>query len=505
MPRQTDFSSRPARRSVTPAALSEQSIRRVSTGIATPAYDRNSCRTGIVHLGPGAFHRAHQAVYIDDVLAQGETDWALCGVSLHSRKVRQALAPQNYLYTLAILDDVVRFRIIGSIRELLVASQQAETVIQRLTDPATRLVTLTVTEKGYCLTPSGDLDDRHPDIRHELLASGAPTTAIGFVVEGLRRRHAANTTPFTVLSCDNLTDNGKRLARAVIQFAGLLDPALARWIENEVLFPNSMVDNITPATDDSLRSRVEQATGLRDAWPIQREAFSQWVVEDRFTCGRPQWQNAGVTMANDVGPYEQAKLRLLNGAHSTMAYLGILSGYQTVADVAANAGFIRHIKMMMHTEIKPGLAVMQLDVDEYIDSILSRFGNATIRHQLSQIAWDGSQKLPFRILGTVRDNLSQGRSIERLCLTVAAWFHFVRRRLSDDIDIVDPLAPTLQRIGRACTGDAKADIALFGALDTVFEACLYSDPHFHRQLCQSYEMIETRGAAGALAQMLKRP
>ncbi len=502
MSQTTDHSTPMCQGAADHPVLSEQSIAGIAGGVAVPSYDRAQCLTGIVHLGPGAFHRAHQAVFVDDVLARGDKQWAICGVSLHSSKVRDALAAQDNLYTLAILDESIQFRVIGSIRELLLATGQAATVIRRLASPASKIVTLTITEKGYCLTPSGDLNEEHPDIRHDLLNPQAPVSAIGFLVEGLRQRRAAGIASFTALSCDNLTDNGKRLARAVVQYAGLLDPELARWIENETRFPNSMVDSITPATDDLLRSRVEQASGLTDTWPIQREAFSQWVVEDRFACGRPSWEDAGVTMTGDVEPFEQAKLRLLNGPHSTMAYLGTLCGYQTVAEVAGDADFMAHLKNMMREEIKPGLGKMPLNLDQYIDSVLSRFRNSTISHQLLQIAWDGSQKLPFRILGTVQDNLAQGQGIERLCLTVAAWFHFIRQRVRDGHEIIDPLAPALERIGSLCTGNTQTDIAHFGELDGVFDPVLYRESRFHRLLCRSYGMIETLGARGAVAQML---
>ncbi len=493
------------RQRATPTVLSNRSIGKIAATTAVPGYDRQACSTGIVHLGPGAFHRAHQAVYIDNVLAQGETSWALCGVSLRSSQVRDSLMAQNNLYTLAILDEQVQFRVIGAIRELLTASQQAPVVIERLSAATTRVVTLTITEKGYCLTPAGDLDVAHPDIQQDLARPEAPVSAVGFIVEGLRRRRQAGITSFSVLSCDNLADNGRRMAHAVQQYASLLDPALARWIDSETCFPNSMVDSITPATDDALRPRVEWATGLADAWPVQREAFSQWVVEDQFSCGRPSWQNAGVTMTSDVAPFEQAKLRLLNGAHSTMAYLGTLYGYATINDVVADKEFMQHVKLLMHEEISPSLGDMPFDINGYIDSILSRFANPAIAHQLSQIAWDGSQKLPFRILDTVRDNLLAGQGIERLCFTIAAWFHFIRHRVHNEVGIVDPLAGVLAEAGHGCTGNAASDVARFSLLETVFDAALYSEPRFHRSLCAAYEKIETRGAAGAVKYLLSRP
>ncbi|MEO6104798.1 MAG: mannitol dehydrogenase family protein, partial [Pseudoxanthomonas sp.] len=263
--------------------------------IVRPAYDLERIRIGIVHLGVGAFHRAHQALYVDDLLAD-EPDWAICGVSLHGTSVRDALQAQDGLYTLALLDEPPRLRVIGSIRELLAAREQPALVLERLADPGVRLVTLTITEKGYCLA-GDDLDLAHPEIAHDLASPDAPQSAIGYLVAGLRQRHRLGIAPYTVLSCDNLADNGGRLRRAVLQFARRVDGDLAQWIEEQVTFPRSMVDSITPATDDALRERVDLALGVVDAWPVQREPFSQWVIEDSFCNGRPALERAGATMS----------------------------------------------------------------------------------------------------------------------------------------------------------------------------------------------------------------
>ncbi|MBB3343458.1 mannitol dehydrogenase family protein [Luteimonas sp. RC10] len=447
--------------------LSEATLTTLPSAIARPAFDRAATRIGIVHLGAGAFHRAHQAVYFDDALAL-DPDWAVCAVSLRSPDVRDALRPQDGLYTLAILGQTPQLRVIGALREVLCARDEAAAVLARLADPAVRLVTLTVTEKGYCLAGDG-LDLSHPDIVHDLATPDAPVSAIGHVVAGLARRRAAGLAPYTVLSCDNLADNGVRLRRAVLAFAERIDPALAAWIDAEVAFPRSMVDSITPATDDALRTRVADALGLDDAWPVQREPYTQWVVEDCFCNGRPPLDQVGVILSDDIAGFDRAKLRLLNGPHSALAYLGLLRGIETVADAMRHPGLAAFVARLMREDIAPTLSVpAALDLDAYIDAILARFRNPAIAHRLAQVAWDGSQKLPVRLLGTLRDAQAAGRSIDRLCLPIAAWMHFVRRQAQAGVALVDPMADTLAKIGQEATGDAQGDVARFLALREVF-------------------------------------
>ena len=466
--------------------LSQATLGQVKAGVALPVYDRSKVTTGIVHFGPGAFHRAHQAVYIDDLLAS-DPSWGICEVSLHSESVGQALTPQDGFYTLAQLDAETQLRVIGSVRELLVAGRDAEQVMRRLTDPAVRLVSLTVTEKGYCLGADGDLDFSHPDIVRDVADPAQPASVIGWIAEGLRGRREAGTAAFTVLSCDNLTGNGHKLGRAVAALARRTDPALADWIEAEVRFPDSMVDSITPATDDALRERVRDAIGLEDAWPIQREAFTQWVIEDRLGPDAPDLASVGVILTDDVAAFERAKLRLLNGAHSTLAYLGLLRGHETVAEAMGDPELARLLEALMTQDVFPTLTAPRgLDLPAYAGDILARFRNPAIRHKLSQIAWDGSQKLPFRLLGTITDLLAMNRPIERPTLGIAAWMRFVVRQAKGDTPIVDPLADILADIGRACSGDAKRDVAAFLRLEAVFPRTLADDARFVAALERGY-------------------
>lgn len=451
-----------------------------------PTYDRNSVSIGIVHFGPGAFHRAHQACYIDDVL-HTDPRWGICEVSLHSTGVRDALVPQDGLYTIAILDEQSSFRVIGSVKEVLVAPESPSAVLERMVNPATRIVTATITEKGYCLDKSGGLDFSNPDIAHDLQNPATPRTFVGFLARALRMRHDLGHEPFNVISCDNLADNGHRVRRAVLDYVRASDPTLAAWIEEQVPFPCTMVDSITPATDDALRARVKEALGVEDLWPIQRELFCQWIIEDKLRGLQPDWASVDVTVTDDVAGFERAKLRLLNGAHSTLAYTGSLAGYDTVSTAMGDQALATFVRRLMTEDVRPGLAAPQgLDLDAYIEAVLRRFRNPTIRHLLAQIAWDGSQKLPFRTLPVIAENLAAGRSIARLCVPLAAWFHFIRQQVRHDRQIVDPLAAQLVELAQRCNGDPANDVATFLGLEKVFSPELASNATFRAALESTY-------------------
>jgi fructuronate reductase len=448
--------------------LSDATLGAVKPGVQLPAYDRAAAEIGVVHLGPGAFHRAHQAWYFDELLKR-DPRWAISAASLRSPGVHDALAPQDGLYALAEIDEHPSWRVIGAIKEVLVAEETPQRLLDRLAAPPTKLVTLTVTEKGYALAGDGTLDFDHPDIVHDLATPVAPRSAVGWIVAGLRRRREAGLQPYTVVSCDNLADNGRKLAAAATAFAARFDPDLARWIEGEARFPSTMVDSITPATDDTLRTRALEVLGVEDAWPVQREPFVQWVVENVFPDGGPDWASVGVTVTDDVAGFAQAKLRLLNGAHSTLAYTGLLRGHETVREAMDDMELAAFVRTLMLEDIAPTLKPPRaLNVTVYVDQLLARFRNGALRHLLSQIAWDGSQKLPVRILGTVRDAAAAGRPLYRLAVPVAAWMCFVRKRANAGVAIVDPLADTLASIGKGATGDAHADVERFLALDSVF-------------------------------------
>ncbi len=387
-----------------------------------PSYERSRVRPGLVHLGVGAFHRCHQAVYVDDCLAAGQTEWGIVGASLRSPDTRDALMPQDGLYTLAVRDGSGEaLRVIGSIVSLLVAPEAPALLLDALTDPGVRIVTLTVTEKAYLRASGGGLDADNADIRHDLSNPGAPVTAHGFLVEALARRRAAGTPPFTLLCCDNLPANGQTLRRVLCEFAALRDHDLARHIADDVAFPSSMVDRIVPATTDADRERISETLGLSDAWPVMTEPFSQWVVEDHFPTGRPDWEAFGVTMVSDVTPFEDMKLRLLNGSHSAIAYLGLLSGHATVDTAFADPAIRRFVDGLWSEAIPSLPAGAELDPQSYTLQLAHRYANSALAHQTRQIANDGSQKLPQRIVAAALSRLKDAGPADHLALVIAAW------------------------------------------------------------------------------------
>ena len=478
--------------------LSERTLVNAHSEVLRPNYDRAGTRIGTVHFGPGAFHRAHQAFYFDRLLER-DADRAISAVSLKTPGVRDALAPQDGLYTLMELDEAPTVRVIGAIREMLVAEEDSVAVSRRLSAPETSVVTMTVTEKGYCLDGAGKLDFEHPDIAHDLRNLEAPRSLVGWLMRGLRLRHERGLAPYLVVCCDNLSNNGQTLQSAVLALAARLDSGLAAWIEKEARFPRTMVDSITPATDDAFRLRVEQALGLYDAWPIQRERFVQWVVEETDFANQPDWASAGVTLSRDVSAYERAKLRLLNGAHSTLAYFGLLAGLETVAEAMTEHALRAFVERLMLEDIQPTLNIPRSgEIDGYRQSILRRFENPAMRHQLAQIAWDGSQKLPIRILGTVADAIRAHRPLERLALPIAAWMHFIRARATGSIPIVDPLSDQLVACGRRATGQAQEDLPMFLVLPGVFPSSLASHAEFVRVLGSAYDLITQLGPLAAV-------
>jgi fructuronate reductase len=471
------------------ARLNAAGLPVLPAGIGRPTYDRSQIATGIVHFGPGAFHRAHQADYFDRLLVRDKR-WGICQVSLRSTDLRDAIVQQDGLYTLVELGERNKARLIGSVTDALVARRSRETVLSRLASPDTKAVTITVTENGYCLTPDGDLDVTRPEIRHDLADPRKPASLVGWLVEGLRARRAAKLKPFTTVSCDNLVDNGVRLKRAVVQFAGACDADLAQWIEHDALFPRTMVDSIVPATDDALRADVRTLLGVEDAWPVQRETFSQWVIEDLPGSAAVSWADAGVTLTASVAAYDRAKLRLLNGPHSTLAYVGLLRGHETVFEAMQDPALSRFVERLMREDIRQTLQPpADFDLDGYIDTVLTRFRNPSIRHLLSQIAWDGSQKLGPRLLGTISDTIAAGRPLNRLAVPIAAWMLFLRMRMREGARIVDPLEKLLKDVAAACENRGETDVPHFLALNTIFPRKLAIQAQFLESVTRAYDAL----------------
>jgi fructuronate reductase len=483
--------------------LSRRTLARLGADIGRPAYDVSSITPGIVHLGVGAFHRAHQAIYVEDVLGVGEHQWGVVAASLRQPGTRDALEPQDGLYTLAVSSaEGEKLRIVGAVRRILVAPEDPTALLAAMADPTIRIVTLTVTEKGYCHHPAtGELDEKHPDIRADLAMPHRPRSATGFLVEALRLRRATGVPPFTVVSCDNLLANGRTLRRVAMRHATLLDPDLGAFIAGEVAFPSTMVDRIVPATTDADRAGISRRLQLTDAWPVVTEPFTQWVIEDHFPQGRPRFENHGAELVADVAPYETMKLRLLNASHSTLAYLGYLAGYETIAQTMADEGFARLIAGLMNEEMSPTLSLPAgADVRAYKRALLERFRNPALRHRTWQIAMDGSQKLPQRLLSGARERIAAGGLIRRIALGVAAWMRYVGGvdEKGASIDVRDPLAERLRALSEASAPDAKRVAASLLSVREVFGDDLGQDERFTAPVTAALELLLRVGAKEAV-------
>lgn len=418
-----------------------------------PAYNPDTVTPGIVHFGVGNFHRSHQAMYLDRLIAAGgHNDWGIVGIGVMPNDVamRDALAGQDYRYTLVEKhgDGHMEGREIASIRDYLFAPEDPAAVLRCLTDPAIRIVSLTITEGGYNVDrTSGEFDLSSPMVERDLSDPGNPETVFGYITEALRIRREKSTPPFTVMSCDNLPGNGDVARRSILTFAGALDASLASWIDEHVAFPNSMVDRITPVTTDSDRAMVAETFDVEDAWPVVTEPFTQWVLEDHFCNGRPAYEQAGVQIVDYVAPYELMKLRLLNASHQAMAYLGILRGHVFVHEAVADAEIERFLRRYLREARSTLHPVPGIDVDEYIESLFGRFRNAYIADTLARLAVDASDRIPKFVLPAIRDNLAAGRPIDAGVAVIAHWAKY----LTVAENVVDPLAAEL--IERAKSDD----------------------------------------------------
>lgn len=487
--------------------LGGAALEMLPVAIERPSYDRKAVSPGIVHIGLGAFCRAHAVVYTDDVLQNGATDWGVVGVDLMSPAIRDALKPQDGLYTLLSRDnDKDNLRIIGSILDIMVTADQKSEIFELLCKPEIRIVTLTVTEKGYCQdAATGSLDERHPAIIADLANPTDPRSVPGFLTEALRLRREAGQAPFTVLVCDNLAQNGIKVRNIVTRFATLRDAELGRFIGENVAFPCTMVDRITPATQDADRQKVADSLGVADAWPVVTEPFRQWVVEDHFPLGRPDWEKAGAIMAKDVLPYELMKLRCLNGSHSTLAYLSVIAGIETIADAMVDEDLPKVIRRLWDEDLIGTLPpVPGTDVTAYTHDLETRFRNTGVRHLTLQISWDGSQKLPPRLLEAAAELYSSGRDPKVIPLTVAAWMKFLsgRNELGQDYTVTDPHSARLTEIARDAGNDAaKLATALFGIRE-IFGDVLPANAHFRAAVIEHLSSLMSHGVRKTLKAFL---
>ena len=460
---------------------------RLPATVMTPAYDRSMLKPGILHLGFGAFHRAHQAVYTDLALAHEFGDWGIIGASLRSVAPISDLKAQDHLFSVtarsAAGNDV---RVVGSVIGGLTAAQDGAALLDLLADPAIRIVSLTVTEKAYGLDPAtGGLDRQHPTVVSDISNPTSPTGVIGFIVEGLARRRAAGILPFTVLCCDNLPTNGRVVRRLMLEMAEARDPALAAWIAEHGAFPSTMVDRIVPAATEETRERAAALLGAQDRLALDTEPFMQWVIEDRFVSGRPSWEAAGVLFVGDVEPYEKMKLRLLNGAHSMIAYLGQLTGLDYVRDVMAVPDHVARVRRHMQAAAQTLDPVPGIDLGGYQEQLIERFANPTIAHRTRQIAMDGSQKLPQRVFSAAVDDLAAGRDGAAFADATALWISYLGRTA----DIDDPRAGELKQAATRMTADDSS--APFFDLPGIFPAELVGNPAWRDRINRSLGLFDT--------------
>lgn len=498
--------------------LTPQALEALPGDVVRPRYERARLEPGIVHLGLGAFARAHQAVVNEGALhATGDLRWGIVGVSLRSPDTRDALAPQGGLYTLALRDADAHGRpreslqVVGGLVRVLVAPEDPAAVLDALAHPQARIVSLTVTEKGYCHEPATrKLRLDHPDIVHDLAHPAQPRSAIGYLVRGLQRRYEAGLGPLTLLSCDNLSANGDTLRGLVLAFAAHVDEGLRAWIATHCRCPNSMVDRIVPQTTDGDREAIGRRLGCVDAWPVVGEPFLEWVVEDDFAAGRPAWELAGARFVRDAAPFERLKLRFVNAPQSMLAYLGAVAGMATNNDAIAHPELRRLVDATMRHEIAPTLAdVAGVDLDALRERLLARVANPALPHRTQQVAMDGSQKLPQRWLGTVADCLRQERPFDGLALALAGWMHYLRGEdaTGQRYPIHDPLAEVLA--GRLRDADAlaaqasrdadqreRARVAHFGGLTSVFGG-LGREPGFIEAVARQSQSLRQLGVLAA--------
>ena len=481
------------------STLSRTALPSLTEHLLSPAW--RDPGIGIVHLGIGNFHRAHEAVYTEEAMLAAGGDWGICGVTLQGDvSKRDALMAQDGLYSVIERGpDGVCVTVIRALKEVLAMPYDQRRLFELLTDRNVRIVSLTVTEKGYCRDPqNGDVDLDHPAIQHDLAHPDTPSSVPGILTAALRQRRDAGTPPFTVLSCDNLAHNGAALKRAVYSFARTLNNELAGWIDTHVAFPSTMVDRIVPATTDAERDAASDALGASDAVPVPCEPFRQWVVEDHFPTGRPAWDRVGAQLVDDVTPFELAKLRMLNATHSTLAYLSMLAGFKTIDEAIAQPPLRALIHTMMTQEIAPTLIVPpSFDLLAYRDALLARYANPALKHRTAQIAMDGSQKIPPRLLATIEARLNAGQPIARLALAVGAWFVFLRGHSDDGTryEINDPLAA---RLTASVPAEHEQLVDTMLAFSEVFPPALAVRKDFRDPLLSAVKLLLQQSARHAI-------
>ncbi len=484
--------------------LNNQNLSKLKAEIRVPSYNRSALRQNTVHIGVGGFHRAHQAAYLDDLLALPNTErWGECGMGVMAsdERMRDALKGQDYLYTIVERSaEKQTARVIGSIVDYVYAPEERERAIEKLAAPETKIVSLTITEGGYFIDEgTREFTPEHPDIQHDLQHPGQPVSSLGYIAEALNRRRQRGLPPFTVMSCDNLQGNGHVIQKVLLAFAGLRDPALQQWIASKVRFPNSMVDRITPVTTAKDIEFAASRFGFQDAWPVVTEPFIQWVIEDEFSNGRPEWEKVGAQLVSDVVPYELMKMRLLNASHLAMAYLGAVAGYTHVHEIMQDALFRMFIENFME-EVTPVVPkIPGTSVKEYKRVLIERFSNPTINDQVTRICSEGSAKIPKWVLPSIAELLETQMSIELLCLVIASWIHYYTQG-SDErgqpLTIIDARAAELTRIAKTAGTDPRPILAI----TSIFGEALPANNLFVAKVEAALQALSKLGTAATMRQ-----
>lgn len=461
---------------VTPLPLNQANLAGLQSHIAVPKYARASVKTGIVHVGVGGFHRAHLAYYLHQLKNDHHVPWGICGIGLRKgdTKLHDIFKAQDHLYTLMVkhADGKIEAEVIGSIVDFKMGTTKPEAVIAQMAHGDTSIVSLTITEGGYNFNPTtGEFNFDNPDIQHELQQPDDPKTVYGFLTAALKRRRDANLPAFTVLSCDNIEHNGDMARKMLLTFTEVQDPELAAWIAQEVCFPNSMVDRITPVTTAADIELLAQKYGVQDRWPVTCEPFMQWVVEDKFSNGRPAFEKVGVHFVPDVAPYEKMKLRLLNAGHSVLGLLGAIHGHPTINACMEDETFVTYLRAFLDQEATPILGNIEgIDLEDYKNGLLERFANPNIKDSVSRICSESSAKLPKFLMATIHENLATGGSIKFATLVIAAWCYYSDKEVNQNgqpLEIIDAMQPILHDAAKETATDALAFVKqenLFGKL-----------------------------------------
>lgn len=492
---------------MTEIVLGADALASLPEDVERPTYDRGEVRAGIAHIGVGGFHRSHQAMYLDHLLNAGgdAREWGICGVGLleHDARMRDVLAAQDGLYTLELkgAGGERRARVIGSLVEYVYAPDDPAAAVERLSDPAIRIVSMTVTEGGYNVHRStGEFDAQGPGIQDDLAAPREPRTVFGLVVEALRVRRERGVEPFTVMSCDNIPGNGAVARGAFTAFARMRDPELAEWIGEHVAFPNSMVDRITPVTAQSDIDELRERFGVVDAWPVVAEPWEQWVLEDHFPTGRPAYETVGVQLVDDVVPYELMKLRLLNCTHQAMAYFGHLFGYVYAHEAVADPLIRRLLIDYMDREAEPTLPpVPGVDLSAYKASLLERYANPDVRDTLARLGAETSDRIPTWMVPVVREQLASGGEVRMCAAIIASW-----ARYAEGVDEQGRSIEVVDRLRERVMDAARRDVAEPGAFlgDRELFGDLGNDPRFLAAYREAVGVIRERGAREGLRRIL---